>query len=86
MEVLNQEEELKFNILQFIDIWPLPVDKVNPLLKRSEKLIAVEGNSTAQLADLIRMKTGIEMSEKILKYDGRPFSPEYIINKLKEVV
>ncbi len=76
----------KANMLHFIDLWPLPVEKIRPLLVNAKRLIAVEGNYTGQLATLIRMTMGIGVDTKILKYDGRPFSPEYIISKLKEVV
>ena len=84
--ILNSEKTNKANVLQFVDLWPFPVDKARPYLDKADKLIAVEGNYTGQLAKLIKMITGIDVSGMILKYDGRPFSPEYIINKLKEVV
>jgi 2-oxoglutarate ferredoxin oxidoreductase subunit alpha len=38
-----------------------------------EKVIAVECNSTAQMARLAG-SFGFETNDKILKYDGRPFS------------
>lgn len=82
---LNQQKAKSANILQFTDIWPFPVEKVTPLLSVARKLIAVEGNATGQFARLIREQTGIEISAKILKFDGRPFSPEFILEKLKEL-
>lgn len=81
---LNQQKPDAANILQFIDLWPFPADESRPFLESARKLIAVEGNATGQLAYLIRAETGIEVSGKILKFDGRPFSPEYILETLKE--
>jgi len=36
-----------------------------------------------RLAGLIREKTGIEIEDKFLKYDGRPFFVEEISEKLR---
>jgi len=82
---LNQKKPDAANILQLIDLWPFPADESRPFLESARKLIAVEGNATGQLAYLIRAETGIEISDRILKFDGRPFSPEYILERLKEI-
>lgn len=86
MEILNQEKPGQANVLQFIDIWPFPIDKVLPFLQNANILISVEQNYTGQLANLLDMETCIGITRKILRYDGRPISPEYILEKLKEVV
>jgi 2-oxoglutarate ferredoxin oxidoreductase subunit alpha len=80
---LNKTKKDKANILQFVDLWPLNVKKIRPYLEQAGKLIAVEGNFTGQLAILLKMTMGVEVAGKILKYDGRPFSPEYILKHLK---
>ncbi len=67
------------NVLQFIDIWPMPVDPVRHALDRCRRKVAVEQNYTGQLALLIRMTTGVAMDDVLTKYDGRPFSPREII-------
>ncbi|MBI4352688.1 MAG: 2-oxoacid:acceptor oxidoreductase subunit alpha [Candidatus Omnitrophica bacterium] len=75
---------MKANLLKFTDLWPFPAEKVRPYLERAKHLVAVENNYTGQLANLIRRQTGIQVDGRILKYDGRPFSPEEIIANLKE--
>ena len=79
-----RKNKTKANLLKFTDIWPFPEDKVRPLLEKAKYLIAVENNFTGQLANVIRRCTGIEVDSKILKYSGRPFSPEEILAKLKK--
>ena len=79
-----KKKGIKANLLKFTDIWPFPEDKALPLLERAKRLVAVENNFTGQLANVIRRSTGIKMDNKILKYSGRPFSPEEIIANLKE--
>ena len=49
-------------------------------------LIDVECNYTAQLAKLIRMRTGIEITKMILKYDGEAMTAEEIAEKAEEQV
>jgi 2-oxoglutarate ferredoxin oxidoreductase subunit alpha len=74
----------KVNMLHFSAIEPFPAN-AEKMLKDAKKLIAVEGNSTGQLAALIRMRTGIEVDGIVKRYDGRPFRAAYIVEKLKEV-
>jgi 2-oxoglutarate ferredoxin oxidoreductase subunit alpha len=56
-------------------VWLVPFDgeKIAEELKGAKKIIDVEANRTAQLASLIREKTGIEIRDKILRYDSMPF-------------
>jgi len=39
-----------------------------------------------QMARLVRQETGIRLEHFISKYDGRPFSPEYIVRGVREVL
>ncbi len=73
----------KANLLHFNDLWPLPVDKVKPLLESAKRLITVESNATGQFARLLRAYTGVEPDQQIARFDGRPFSPEYILDRLE---
>ncbi|MFO7918283.1 MAG: 2-oxoacid:acceptor oxidoreductase subunit alpha [Anaerolineae bacterium] len=72
------------NMVHFVDLWPFPVEETKEILDGARELIDVEGNGTAQFASLLYGQTGIEVDKKILKYDGRPFTPEYIMEKIKE--
>ncbi len=85
MNELNKTKNDRANILQFVDLWPLNEQKIRPYFKNAGKLIAVEGNFTGQLATLLKMTLGIEVAGKILKYDGRPFSPEYILRHFEQL-
>jgi 2-oxoglutarate ferredoxin oxidoreductase subunit alpha len=48
-------------------------------------VIAVEENATAQLATLAAQH-GIACQKKILRYDGRPFTPEDLRTRIREVL
>ncbi|MFQ6058144.1 MAG: 2-oxoacid:acceptor oxidoreductase subunit alpha [Anaerolineae bacterium] len=75
---------VKANFLHFVDIWPFPEEKAGPLIQSARYLVAVENNVGGQFAQFIRTHTGRKVG-KILRYDGRPFSPEYILAHLEEV-
>ncbi|MDF1515837.1 MAG: 2-oxoacid:acceptor oxidoreductase subunit alpha, partial [Anaerolineae bacterium] len=76
--------EGKVNMIHFSAVEPLPAG-AEEILRSAQKLVAVEGNSTGQLANLIRMRTGITVDGLISKYDGRPFRASFIVDRLKEV-
>ncbi|MEW5718286.1 MAG: 2-oxoacid:acceptor oxidoreductase subunit alpha [Chloroflexota bacterium] len=62
------------NALHFIDIYPLDEARLGKELECAQRLIDVEGNYTAQLAQVVRAYTGRAVDDKVLKYDGRPFT------------
>jgi len=70
------------NYLHLSWVWPLPEKQIKDFAKKAKKLIVIECNSEGQLSNLIHERTGIE-TEKFLKYDGRPFYPEEIIEYLE---
>lgn len=70
------------NVVQFPWLFPFPTEATIKLLGSAKRIIDVEQNATGQLASLIREYTGIEIKEKLLKYDGRPFYPEEILEKV----
>ncbi len=78
MELLHAQGK-KSRLVHFTWMYPFPVDETVKLLGPATRIIDVEQNSTGQLASLIREHTGILIKEKVLKYDGRPFYPEEIV-------
>ncbi len=72
-------------LVQIIWVEPFPVEKVIKEIGGAAKIICVEGNHNAQLANLIREKTGIEVTDKILKYDSLPFDPEDLSEQINQI-
>ena len=75
---MNAAQAGSANVLHLSELWPFPVEAISAATEKAKRLVAVEVNATGQLATLIRAQTGRAM-DKILRYDGRPFTPEYII-------
>jgi len=76
---LNSSKQGSANLLHFTDLWPFPTESAISAMDSARKLVSVEVNATGQLATLIRSQTGRAMDGSILKYDGRAFTPEYIV-------
>lgn len=83
---LLEKDGVKVNFLQILYLSPFPSEEVKRVLSSAKTVVDVENNFTAQLASLIREKTGIEIQHKILKYDGRPFYPNFIYKQLVESI
>lgn len=66
----------------FNHIYPLDKKRVKNLFKKDKKYILLENNSWGQFGKLLAMETGVEIENKILKYDGRPLTVEYILERL----
>jgi 2-oxoglutarate ferredoxin oxidoreductase subunit alpha len=84
-EILKKEGTAN-NVLHLTEIWPFPGEAVIAALKEARRSVVIENNATGQMASLIRSETGSEVSGRINKWDGRPLSPEYILNELKKGV
>jgi len=85
MKLLNSGLDVT-NFLQILYLQPFPRAKVEQALEKAGKTIVVENNSTSQLASLIRDHTLRNVDRKILKYDGRPFNPVALSERIKEAL
>jgi 2-oxoglutarate ferredoxin oxidoreductase subunit alpha len=85
VDLLNADGT-KANMLHFTDIWPLPAAAVGEMLQSIKRAVAVENNYSGQFASFLRMQTGYHIQERILKWDGRPLNPEFILAQLEEVL
>jgi len=74
-------EKLKIKVVQPIILEPFPQKKMKEALRGVEKVFTVELNATGQLAKLLA-QNGIKTAGSILKYDGRPFFAQEILEKL----
>lgn len=76
---------IKASAMHFRQVWPLVTDDYIHYLKGARRVVTVENNNLGQFARLMRRESGFEIREKVLRYDGRPITPEYILRELKEI-
>jgi 2-oxoglutarate ferredoxin oxidoreductase subunit alpha len=79
---LNAKKTGRANLLHFSALHPFPVEAAEQALAKAKRTIVVEGNATGQLETLLRARTGRSVNGAIHKYDGRAFTPEYIIREM----
>jgi 2-oxoglutarate/2-oxoacid ferredoxin oxidoreductase subunit alpha len=83
-EVAETIPNRKIGYIHLSQVWPFPAAEVSSLLKGARQVMTVENNAGAQLAKLIRRETGIEITHSILKFDGRPFTFDFIVDYLRK--
>ena len=76
-------EGANWGYIHFSELYPLPEAPIPREITQRARLIAVENNATGQFCKLLRMETGLAIAEKILKYDGRPFTPDELKARLE---
>ncbi len=78
-------QKLGLKVIYVLVLSPFPEKRLKSALQGVERLLAVECNSTGQLARLAGFY-GIKVQDRILKYDGRPFSVEDLLSELGRVL
>ena len=73
-------------MLHFAQPWPLDVEAIRPLLcgGGARRVIAVEGNATGQFASVLRGAGALDDCERLLRYDGMPFTGEEIARRVTQ--
>lgn len=79
-------ENFDVGALHFSDLWPFPQKKAVDALSDCKYFITVEQNASSQLGLLIRQQTGHSFHKAILKYDGRPFTSDWIVKQATSVL
>jgi 2-oxoglutarate ferredoxin oxidoreductase subunit alpha len=77
-ELLKQGEKTAY--IHFTHLYPMDEKVVQGIFAQQKRYVLIENNAHAQFGQLLRMQTGINLEEKVLKYDGRPFWPEEIVH------
>jgi len=80
LEELGRED---VSFLHFKQVYPLHPE-TERYLQKAEKRILVENNATAQLGKLIKLNTGVEIENKILKYNGLAFTTEEVRSNIEK--
>lgn len=70
--------------IHFSEIYPLREDSFPSELREGAELIGVENNATGQFTRLLKMEMDVAIEKRILKFDGRPFSPQELIRRIEE--
>jgi 2-oxoglutarate ferredoxin oxidoreductase subunit alpha len=78
------DKGVSINQLHFCDVFPLKTHVMGEVFAEAKRVVAVEQNATSQFAKLVRMESGYTVNHQINKYDGRPMTPRFIMDRLRE--
>ncbi|WP_319579361.1 2-oxoacid:acceptor oxidoreductase subunit alpha [uncultured Methanospirillum sp.] len=77
-------EELGIRLVSPVVLSPFPAGEFRKAMQGVEKVVLVEDSSTGQL-DKILAREGYRTDELILRYDGRPFAVEELLERVRRV-
>jgi 2-oxoglutarate ferredoxin oxidoreductase subunit alpha len=83
---LLRNENIRARMLHYCDVFPLGKQGLAERIGENARVIGLENNYTGQFADLFHLETGIPVKDRILKYDGRPFSAEEIAGRVRALL
>ncbi|MCP5454690.1 MAG: 2-oxoacid:acceptor oxidoreductase subunit alpha [Thermotogae bacterium] len=84
-ESLKNLKNTKTAMIHFPQLYPLNYD-FKKYFEKAEKIISVENNATGQFSNLLKLELDAEIHERILKYDGTPFSAEELTERIKKAI
>ena len=82
VDILN-DQGITTQMIHFSEVYPLNVPEIRENVGPETQVFCVEQNYNGQFAGLFRSATGIPIVHTILKYDGRPFTPQEIAAESK---
>ncbi|HTP54203.1 MAG TPA: 2-oxoacid:acceptor oxidoreductase subunit alpha [Thermoplasmata archaeon] len=74
------------NLLRFPSVYPIDPSAVQAALGKTHQTLLVEANYSGQFGRLLRAETGVDLSDRLLKYDGEPFYPHEVAARALEVM
>jgi len=84
LDVLESAEIKKQSIgyLHYQYLWPIKTQSFEMLSRTAKRTIFVECNHGGQLAELLKLSSGRDATQHILKFDGRPFFYEELRDRV----
>ncbi|MDC0335408.1 2-oxoacid:acceptor oxidoreductase subunit alpha [Pseudodesulfovibrio sp.] len=86
LEAADNIEGKSVGVLHFKQVYPLREEQFMDHLEAAGEVVAVEGNATGQFAQLIARETGFRVGSYVLRFDGRPLTPQYVLKGLNSII
>jgi 2-oxoglutarate ferredoxin oxidoreductase subunit alpha len=81
-DIIEHEKDIGY--LQYEYIYPLKYERILELHEKGTRLVLVENNQTGEFGKLVKQESGLEIPERLLKYNGRPLFVEDILDFLEK--
>lgn len=83
---LSAEERKKVALMQIITLHPIHEKEIQKAIDSAKRTMIVEYNYSSQLGKIIQEEALRKIDEKYLRITGREFTPEEMINKIKQEI
>ncbi len=83
LELREAQKYLDFKIVAPIYLDPFPAEELEQY--RGKKAVVVEHSAMPNFAGYLKAKLGLEVIKDVLRYDGRPFDADELVNIIREV-
>lgn len=80
----NDKNSFTANYLHYEYLWPFKSEALYQFVNDAKKVVVIENNATGQLGGLISREAHLAISGKLLKYDGRPFFIEELVQFVED--
>jgi len=77
-----RKENIKVGLFRPITLWPSPADKIKEYTQKIDKVLCIELNMGQYFHEIQRVSSRLDI-EGLFKVNGRPISPDEIIEKVK---
>ncbi|MDF2379031.1 MAG: 2-oxoacid:acceptor oxidoreductase subunit alpha [Candidatus Gracilibacteria bacterium] len=81
-----ESEGVSVNILHFSCLFPLDWEKLKNELAKYPKTLFIEGNGEGQFQGILKQYTDFVPTDAYHRIDGRPFYPEELVEKVREML
>ncbi|KXK26486.1 MAG: 2-oxoglutarate oxidoreductase subunit KorA [candidate division WS6 bacterium OLB20] len=86
LDAMEEFPDRKISYVHYTHMWPLKTERVRKLIDAAEYVFSLEVNATGQFTQLLSTQTGIQILDRKLKYDGRPFYIEELRTFISEAL
>ncbi|MBI4018978.1 MAG: 2-oxoacid:acceptor oxidoreductase subunit alpha [Candidatus Aenigmarchaeota archaeon] len=83
---LLKAKGIKVAYQQVLYLSPFPASLIKETIAKAKRVVIIENNKMSQLNSVIREHCLVSVDNKILRYDGRPFSPQDIEDGVLKIV
>ncbi len=79
-----RDKGMNIGYIHFSEIYPMKKDVLPKKVRKGAELIGIENNATGQFSKLLKMEMDVRVEKRILKFDGRPYSPQELARQIEE--
>lgn len=85
-DVLATELGSEIAYIHYDFVYPVNLELLRGFVNKPDDVFVIENNQTGQFANLLEHELGVKFHNRILKYNGRPFFFEELVENIKSLM